>query len=61
MYLMCCNAVIALTLPTIRVKRPQVSLAKFLMMRNWSVSCENRVSTLFLAYAKGMKAGFQFF
>ena len=30
------------------------------MTKNWSVSCENIVSILFLAFANGMNVGFQF-
>ena len=48
-------------LPMILANKPFVIFAQFLMTKNWSVSCENIVSILFLAFANGMNVGFQSF
>ena len=46
-----CRMVSALILPMILANKPIVVFALFLMTKNWSVSCENIVSILFLAFA----------
>lgn len=55
-----CRMVSALILPIIQANKPFVIFAQFLKIKNCSVSCENKVSILFLALANKMNVGIQF-
>ena len=56
-----CRMVSALIWPMTLANKTIVVFALFLMTKSRSVSCENIVSILFLAFANGMNVGFQSF